>query len=164
MASVVTCLLVLLSHITYNLHVCTGCCHSLQRSSVYRCRQGTGEWLRWLRASLCCCLILLITDMSVQVVATPYNDHLCIAVAKELENGFGCCHSVQRSPVYRRCPGTGECLRWLRASLCCCLILLITDMSEQVVATPYNDHLCIAVAQELENAFGGYVPPCAVVS
>ncbi|KAG8253323.1 hypothetical protein J6590_036845 [Homalodisca vitripennis] len=33
-----------------------------------------------------------------------------------------------------------------------------------VVATPYNDHLCIAIAQELENAFGGYVPPCAVVS
>ncbi|XP_046674417.1 fatty-acid amide hydrolase 2-like isoform X4 [Homalodisca vitripennis] len=34
----------------------------------------------------------------------------------------------------------------------------------QVVATPYNDHLCIAVAKELENGFGGYVPPCAVVS
>uniref|UniRef100_A0A1B6LTD9 Amidase domain-containing protein n=1 Tax=Graphocephala atropunctata TaxID=36148 RepID=A0A1B6LTD9_9HEMI len=32
----------------------------------------------------------------------------------------------------------------------------------QVVAAPYNDHLCIAVAQELESAFGGYVPPCAV--
>ncbi|KAG8333672.1 hypothetical protein J6590_105832 [Homalodisca vitripennis] len=100
--------------------------------------------------------------MSVQVVATPYNDHLCIAVAQELENAFGgCCHSVQRSPVYRCRPGTGECLRWLRASLCC-LILLITNMSVQVVATPYNDHLCIAVAQELENAFCGYVPICAV--
>ncbi|XP_003704919.2 fatty-acid amide hydrolase 2 [Megachile rotundata] len=29
----------------------------------------------------------------------------------------------------------------------------------QVVAAPYNDHLCIAVAQELEKAFGGWVPP-----
>ncbi|KAK4874128.1 hypothetical protein RN001_013488 [Aquatica leii] len=29
----------------------------------------------------------------------------------------------------------------------------------QVVAPPYQDHLCIAVAKELENAFGGYVPP-----
>ncbi|XP_053971085.1 fatty-acid amide hydrolase 2-like [Hylaeus volcanicus] len=29
----------------------------------------------------------------------------------------------------------------------------------QVVAAPYNDHLCIAVAQELERAFGGWVPP-----
>lgn len=29
----------------------------------------------------------------------------------------------------------------------------------QVVAAPYNDHLCIAVAKELERAFGGWVPP-----
>ncbi|KAL0129366.1 hypothetical protein PUN28_004218 [Cardiocondyla obscurior] len=29
----------------------------------------------------------------------------------------------------------------------------------QVVAAPYNDHLCIAVAKELEAAFGGWVPP-----
>ena len=29
----------------------------------------------------------------------------------------------------------------------------------QVVAAPYNDHMCIAVAQELEKAFGGWVPP-----
>lgn len=29
----------------------------------------------------------------------------------------------------------------------------------QVVATPYNDHLCMAVARELEKAFGGWVPP-----
>ncbi|CAG9832534.1 unnamed protein product [Diabrotica balteata] len=29
----------------------------------------------------------------------------------------------------------------------------------QVVAAPYQDHLCIAVAKELEKAFGGYVPP-----
>ncbi|XP_018576559.1 fatty-acid amide hydrolase 2-A-like [Anoplophora glabripennis] len=29
----------------------------------------------------------------------------------------------------------------------------------QVVAAPHQDHLCIAVAGELEKAFGGYVPP-----
>ncbi|XP_057332323.1 fatty-acid amide hydrolase 2-like [Microplitis mediator] len=29
----------------------------------------------------------------------------------------------------------------------------------QVVAAPYHDHLCIAVAQELEKSFGGWVPP-----
>ncbi|XP_032663090.1 fatty-acid amide hydrolase 2 [Odontomachus brunneus] len=29
----------------------------------------------------------------------------------------------------------------------------------QVVAAPYNDHLCIAVAKELEKEFGGWVPP-----
>lgn len=29
----------------------------------------------------------------------------------------------------------------------------------QVVAAPYNDHLCFAVAQELEKAFGGWVQP-----
>ncbi|KZC11579.1 Fatty-acid amide hydrolase 2, partial [Dufourea novaeangliae] len=29
----------------------------------------------------------------------------------------------------------------------------------QVVAAPYNDHLCLAVAQELEKAFGGWVSP-----
>lgn len=29
----------------------------------------------------------------------------------------------------------------------------------QVVATPYNDHLCFAVAKELETAFGGWVSP-----
>ncbi|XP_012527396.1 fatty-acid amide hydrolase 2 [Monomorium pharaonis] len=29
----------------------------------------------------------------------------------------------------------------------------------QVVAAPYNDHLCFAVAKELEAAFGGWVPP-----
>lgn len=29
----------------------------------------------------------------------------------------------------------------------------------QVVAAPYNDHLCFAVAKELETTFGGWVPP-----
>lgn len=29
----------------------------------------------------------------------------------------------------------------------------------QVVAAPNQDRLCIAVAKELEKAFGGYVPP-----
>ncbi|XP_076655334.1 fatty-acid amide hydrolase 2 [Halictus rubicundus] len=29
----------------------------------------------------------------------------------------------------------------------------------QVVAAPYNDHLCLAVAQELEKTFGGWVQP-----
>ncbi|KAK5648536.1 hypothetical protein RI129_003428 [Pyrocoelia pectoralis] len=29
----------------------------------------------------------------------------------------------------------------------------------QVVAAPFQDHLCINVAKELEEAFGGYVPP-----
>ncbi|XP_076179172.1 fatty-acid amide hydrolase 2 [Ptiloglossa arizonensis] len=29
----------------------------------------------------------------------------------------------------------------------------------QVVASPYNDHLCLAVARELEKAYGGWVPP-----
>ncbi|KAK0083794.1 hypothetical protein PV325_008224 [Microctonus aethiopoides] len=29
----------------------------------------------------------------------------------------------------------------------------------QVVAAPYQDHLCIAVAKELEKSFGGWVPP-----
>ncbi|XP_012224178.1 fatty-acid amide hydrolase 2 [Linepithema humile] len=29
----------------------------------------------------------------------------------------------------------------------------------QVIAAPYNDHLCFAVARELEKAFGGWVPP-----
>ncbi|CAG9765176.1 unnamed protein product [Ceutorhynchus assimilis] len=29
----------------------------------------------------------------------------------------------------------------------------------QVVAAPYQDRLCVAVAKELETAFGGYVPP-----
>ncbi|KAL6424912.1 hypothetical protein ACFW04_010053 [Cataglyphis niger] len=29
----------------------------------------------------------------------------------------------------------------------------------QVIAAPYNDHLCFAVAKELETTFGGWVPP-----
>ncbi|XP_033184493.1 fatty-acid amide hydrolase 2 isoform X1 [Bombus vancouverensis nearcticus] len=29
----------------------------------------------------------------------------------------------------------------------------------QVVAAPYNDHLCLAAARELEKVFGGWVPP-----
>ncbi|CAK9821482.1 Fatty-acid amide hydrolase 2 [Anthophora retusa] len=29
----------------------------------------------------------------------------------------------------------------------------------QVVAAPFNDHLCLAVARELERVFGGWVPP-----
>merc|ERR1712150_145708 len=29
----------------------------------------------------------------------------------------------------------------------------------QVIGKRYNDHLCLAVARELENAFGGWVPP-----
>ncbi|KAG8322181.1 hypothetical protein J6590_028252 [Homalodisca vitripennis] len=144
----------------YNDHLCIavaqelenafgGCCHSVQRSPVYRRRQGTGEWLRWLRASLCCCLILLITNMSVQVVATPYNDHLCIAVTKELENAFG--GYIVATPY--------------NDHLCIAVAKELENVfGGYVVATLYNDHLCIAVAKELENAFGGYVPPCAVVS
>lgn len=32
----------------------------------------------------------------------------------------------------------------------------------QVVAAPYQDHLCLAVARELEKALGGWVAPCPV--
>lgn len=32
----------------------------------------------------------------------------------------------------------------------------------QVVSGLHNDHLCLAVARELERAFGGYVPPFSV--
>ncbi|XP_067010947.2 fatty-acid amide hydrolase 2 isoform X2 [Anabrus simplex] len=32
----------------------------------------------------------------------------------------------------------------------------------QVVAAPYKDHLCFAVAKELQKAFGGWVPPFKV--
>ncbi|XP_026290083.1 fatty-acid amide hydrolase 2 isoform X1 [Frankliniella occidentalis] len=32
----------------------------------------------------------------------------------------------------------------------------------QVVAAPFQDHLCLAVARELEKAFGGWVAPCPV--
>jgi fatty acid amide hydrolase 2 len=32
----------------------------------------------------------------------------------------------------------------------------------QVVAAPYNDHLTIAVAEELEKQFGGWVPSCQI--
>ncbi|XP_069705396.1 fatty-acid amide hydrolase 2 isoform X1 [Periplaneta americana] len=32
----------------------------------------------------------------------------------------------------------------------------------QVIASPYKDHLCIAVAKELQKAFGGWVPPFPV--
>ena len=32
----------------------------------------------------------------------------------------------------------------------------------QIVAAPYNDHLTIAVAEELEQQFGGWVPPCTI--
>lgn len=34
----------------------------------------------------------------------------------------------------------------------------------QVVAGPLQDHLCLAVARELEKAFGGWVAPCPIVS
>lgn len=33
----------------------------------------------------------------------------------------------------------------------------------QVVASPYNDHLCLAMACELERAFGGWVSPSDIV-
>lgn len=33
------------------------------------------------------------------------------------------------------------------------------DLYLKVVAAPYQDHLCIAVAKELEKNFGGWVPP-----
>ena len=32
----------------------------------------------------------------------------------------------------------------------------------QVVAAPFQDHLCLAVARALEKEFGGWVPPCPV--
>jgi hypothetical protein len=48
----------------------------------------------------------------------------------------------------------GTMVTWLPALIC--FILL------QVVAAPYKDHLCIAVAKELQKAFGGWVPPFPV--
>jgi fatty acid amide hydrolase 2 len=30
----------------------------------------------------------------------------------------------------------------------------------QIVSGPFNDHLSIGVAEELEKTFGGWVPPC----
>ncbi|XP_066588942.1 fatty-acid amide hydrolase 2-B-like [Prorops nasuta] len=46
----------------------------------------------------------------------------------------------------------------------CCQVPLGLDenglpVGIQVAAAPNNDHLCIAVAKELEAAFGGWVPP-----
>jgi fatty acid amide hydrolase 2 len=35
-------------------------------------------------------------------------------------------------------------------------------MGVQVVGAPYNDHLTLAVAKELERKFGGWVPPCKI--
>jgi len=32
----------------------------------------------------------------------------------------------------------------------------------QIIAKPYNDRLTLAVAQELEKAFGGWIPPCRI--
>ena len=32
----------------------------------------------------------------------------------------------------------------------------------QVVATPYNDHLTLSVAEEIEKVFGGWHPPCRI--
>lgn len=34
----------------------------------------------------------------------------------------------------------------------------------QVIAAPYQDRLCLAVAKELERAFGGWVPPSASIN
>ncbi|XP_011860615.1 PREDICTED: fatty-acid amide hydrolase 2-like [Vollenhovia emeryi] len=34
----------------------------------------------------------------------------------------------------------------------------------QVIASPYQDRLCLAVAKELEIAFGGWVPPSVAIS
>jgi len=34
----------------------------------------------------------------------------------------------------------------------------------QIIAAPYQDRLCLAVAKELETAFGGWVPPSASIS
>ncbi|XP_012523945.2 fatty-acid amide hydrolase 2-A [Monomorium pharaonis] len=34
----------------------------------------------------------------------------------------------------------------------------------QVIAAPYQDRLCLAVAKELEIAFGGWVPPAVTIS
>jgi len=43
---------------------------------------------------------------------------------------------------------------------------LITDglpIGVQVIARPFNDHITIAVAEELEKRFGGWVPPSRVI-
>ena len=29
----------------------------------------------------------------------------------------------------------------------------------QIIAAPYQDRLCLSLAQQIENAFGGWVPP-----
>jgi len=33
----------------------------------------------------------------------------------------------------------------------------------QIVSAPYNDHITIAVANEIEKAFGGWVSPSKIV-
>lgn len=35
-------------------------------------------------------------------------------------------------------------------------------LSVQVIVSPSNDNLAIQVAEELEQKFGGWVPPCTV--
>jgi fatty acid amide hydrolase 2 len=40
--------------------------------------------------------------------------------------------------------------------------LHLLNLVLQVVAAPYKDHLCIAIAKELQKAFGGWVPPFPV--
>lgn len=42
---------------------------------------------------------------------------------------------------------------------CSILLLLKNENILQVVAAPHQDRLCLAVAKELGEKFGGWVPP-----
>lgn len=37
--------------------------------------------------------------------------------------------------------------------------IISVNILSQVVAAPYQDRLCLAVAKELERSFGGWTPP-----
>lgn len=108
--------------------------------------QENGDWARYITSNLKKFLVEKLGDDGVLLypsspTSVPYH---YASYLRPFNFGYWCLFNALKLPV--------------------CQVPMGLDsdglpVGIQVVAAPYNDHLCLAVAKELERAFGGWVPP-----
>ncbi|XP_043470659.1 fatty-acid amide hydrolase 2 [Leptopilina heterotoma] len=108
--------------------------------------QENADWARFVTSTLKKFLLDKLSDNGILLYTSSPNSvpYHYASYLKPFNFGYFCLFNALRFPV--------------------CQVPMGLDRNGlptgiQVVAAPYNDHLCLAVAKELERAFGGWVPP-----
>lgn len=136
--------------------------------------QENGDWARYITLNLQKYLLDKLNDNGILLYpslpnAVPYH---YASYLKPFNFGYFCLFNALRFPVCQVPMGldrnglpTGiQVSKKNKYSISKIVVYLLVIFSKknyffQVVAAPYNDHLCLAVARELEKVFGGWVPP-----